>query len=93
MPRRYAPRNDIAEKLEPPTEPVKFRTAELSFVNCWASMDRRPFDRELYGLRELDYERKELAYLLADQLLASGGIAFREEGSVLRAELRAVMPE
>lgn len=94
LPRRCAPRNDRGAAMpEPPGEPVMFRTAEARFVNCKASMERRREDMEIYGPQAGRFERQELAYILADQLLASGGIAFREEGKVLRAELRAVIPE
>ena len=74
-------------------EPVLFRTAEMRFVSCKASRSRRLEDVEIYGERALRMERQELAYILADQLLASGGIAFREEEGVLRAEVKAVLPE
>lgn len=91
--RDSSPGGGAKARPELPGEPVMFRTAEARFVNCKASMERRREDMEIYGPQAGRFERQELAYILADQLLASGGIAFREEGKVLRAELRAVIPE
>ena len=95
LPRRCAPRNDKGARLPTlPGEPVKFRTAEMRFVECKAESDLSHYqeEREVMGQRAMMYEKRELAYLLADQLLASDGIAFREENGVLRAELKAVLP-
>ena len=78
---------------ELPREPVLFRTAEARFINCKAHTVMDPGAVEIYGERAARLERECLAYSLADQLLAAGGIAFRKDGNVLRAELRAVMPE
>lgn len=86
-------RRDEKAAKELAGEPVLFRTAEMRFVSCKASRSRRLEDVEIYGERALRMERQELAYILADQLLASGGIAFREEEGVLRAEVKAVLPE
>ena len=82
-----------ARMPEMPGEPVLFRTAEARFINCKAQTVMDPGAVEIYGERAARLERECLAYSLADQLLAAGGIAFRKDGNVLRAELRAVMPE
>ena len=76
-----------------PGEPVLFRTAEARFISCKAQTPIDPGTAEIYGERAARLEREQLAYMLADQLLAGGGIAFRRDGNVLRAELRAVIPE
>ena len=82
-------------------EPVKFRTTDAVFVDCRAEMpsaqerDIREmgFSMGLEGSAAVRrYQRKELAYALADQLLAAGGIAFSTENGMLRAQLRAVVP-
>ena len=78
---------------EIPGEPVLFRTAEARFINCKAQTTVDPGTVEIYGERAARLEREYLAYNLADQLLAAGGIAFRKDGNILRAELRAVIPE
>ena len=84
-----------------PTEPVRFRTTDAVFVDCRAEMpsaqerDIREmgFSMGLEGSAAVRrYQRKELAYVLADQLLAAGGIAFSTENGMLRAQLRAVVP-
>jgi hypothetical protein len=83
-------------------EPVRFRCADLCFVWCRASRELRQSDLAFSGLRlddpddfakAVQYYQKDLAYILADQLLDKGGIRFVREGATLRAELRAVMPE
>lgn len=82
-------------------EPMKFRTAEYRFVTCKASIAWREETLLIrgFGLSTQEkqqarrYLKKELAYILADQLIAEGGIDFREEGGELRAQLRAVLPE
>ena len=84
-----------------PTEPVRIRTTDAVFVDCRAEM---PSAKER-DIREMGYsmglegfaavrryQRKDLAYVLADQLLAAGGIAFSTENGMLRAQLRAVVP-
>ena len=85
-----------------PTEPVRFRTTDAVFVDCRAEMpsaqerDIREmgFSMGLEGSAAVRrYQRKELAYVLADQLLAAGGIAFSTENGMLRAQLRAVVPD
>lgn len=97
-----------AGKLGPPPdrgssfeEPVRFRTTDAVFVDCRAEMpsaqerDIREmgFSMGLEGSAAVRrYQRKELAYVLADQLLAAGGIAFSTENGMLRAQLRAVVP-
>ena len=84
-----------------PTETVRFRTTDAVFVDCRAEMpsaqerDIREmgFSMGLEGSAAVRrYQRKELAYVLADQLLAAGGIAFSTENGMLRAQLRAVVP-
>ena len=69
-------------------EPVKWRTAGERFVDCraWSKGD------ELGPMAPTEM-RRALAYVLADQLLAAGGIAFTDEGGALRASLRAVLPD
>lgn len=82
-------------------EPVIFRTAEMRFVTCKSSMDLDRFIDE-WGLDMQTKEgrdevnelsKKELAYLLAEQLLGSGAIRFSMGGHTRYAELRAVLPE
>ena len=100
---RRPPRNDRGAGL--PTvigEPVIFRTAEMRFVTCISNIEisferaaalgfdpQRPQDRS----QARQYWEKELAYRLADQLLDAGGIRFQLDGSVYRAEIKAVLPE
>ena len=95
------PRNDAKGKL--PTvsgEPVFFRTAEMRFVNCKASMETGIEQMEERGFDPRDmqhraaaeaYYKKELAYILADQLLAAGAIRFEQSENTIRAKLRAVI--
>ena len=97
------PRNDRGAGLPTVTgEPVIFRTAEMRFVTCKSSMEigrqqaealgfdpKQPEDRS----QARRYWEKELAYRLADQLLDAGGIRFQLDGSIYRAELKAVLPE
>lgn len=66
-------------------EPLRFRCADLRIVTCKASGDFRNADPR--------YMRKELAYLLADQLIDQGAIRYTQSGTAMRAELRAVLPE
>ena len=66
-------------------EPLRFRCADLRIVTCKASGDFRNADPR--------YMRKELAYLLADQLIDQGAICYTQSGTAIRAELRAVLPE
>ena len=97
------PRNDRSAGLPTVTgEPVIFRTAEMRFVTCKSEIEisferaaalgfdpQRPQDRS----QARQYWEKELAYRLADQLLDAGGIRFQLDGSVYRAEIKAVLPE
>ena len=82
-------------------EPVIFRAGELRFVTCKSSMDLDGFIDE-WGLDMKTKEgrdevnklsKKELAYLLAEQLLGSGAIRFSMGGHTRYAELRAVLQE
>ena len=83
-------------------EPVIFRAGELRFVTCKSSMEVGREQAEALGFdprRETEraqarrYWEKELAYRLADLLLEQGGIRFQLDGSIYRAELKAVLPE
>lgn len=84
------------------TPPVVFRQGEDRIVTCKASTDmRRIYFEGLWGVDEpekrrsagLNYAKKELAALLAEQALAAGGIRFYQQGGELRAELRALVRE
>ena len=95
------PRLAAGERETVTGEPVIFRTAELRFANCKASMELSKDGIEARGF-SLDkddlagagrYMRKELAYLLADQALEAGAIHFEVRDGTLRAELRAVIQE
>lgn len=98
-----SPRNDAGAQL--PTvigEPVIFRAGELRFVTCKSSMEvgrqqaeALGFDPRMKTEREQArrYWEKELAYRLADLLLEQGGIHFQLDGSIYRAEIKAVLPE
>jgi hypothetical protein len=66
-------------------EPLRFRCADLRIVTCKASGD--------FSNTPQQYMRKELAYLLADQLIDQGAIRYTQSGTAMRAELRAVLPE
>jgi hypothetical protein len=66
-------------------EPLRFRCGDFRIVTCKASGDFRNADPR--------YMRKELAYLLADQLIDQGAIRYTQSGTAMRAELRAVLPE
>ena len=68
-------------------EPVRFRCADMRFVTCKASGDIRT------DFADLPYTKRELAYLLADQLMDQGAIRYSRSGDTVRAELRAVLPE
>ncbi len=97
------PRNDRGAGLPTVTgEPVIFRTAEMRFITCKSDIKisferaealgfdpQRPQDRS----QARQYWEKELAYRLADQLLDAGGIRFQLDGSIYRAEIKAVLPE
>lgn len=83
-------------------EPVIFRTAEMRFVTCKSSMEVGRQQAEALGFdprkktereQARQYWEKELAYRLADQLLDADGIRFQLDGSVYRAEIKAVLPE
>ena len=95
------PRPAAGERETVTGEPVIFRTAELRFANCKASMElskngieARGFSLDKDGLASAGrYMRKELAYLLADQALEAGAIRFEVRDGTIRAELRAVIPE
>ena len=80
--------------------PLVFRRGGARYVTCQAST--RLDDGYIVGLegrsgadlaRMTLYAKKELAAVLADQVLAAGGIRFYVEGSTLRAELRAMVGE
>ena len=95
------PRHSAGESGTIIGEPVIFRTADLRFANCKASMElskanieARGFAMDRDGLAGAGrYMRKELAYLLADQALQAGAIRFEVSGGTIRAALRAVIPE
>ena len=95
------PRPAAGERETVTGEPVIFRTAELRFANCKASMElskggieARGFSLDKDGLASAGrYMRKEMAYLLADQALEAGAIRFEVRDGTLRAELRAVIQE
>ena len=79
-------------------EPVVFRRLDEHFVVCKASMEcgseqmeERGFDPKDKRHREqaAGYFRKELAYILADQMMAAGAIRYEVSGGVLRAKVRA----
>lgn len=83
-------------------EPVIFRRAEQRIVTCRASMelDDGAITARGYNAGSPEqraqaerYARKELAYLLTDQLLETGGIRFISKGTSRRAEIKAVLPE
>ena len=83
-------------------EPVIFRAGELRFVTCKSSMEVGRQQAEALGFdprmkteraQARQYWEKELAYRLADLLLEQGGIRFHLDGSIYRAELKAVLPE
>lgn len=73
-----------------------FRHGEEKIVICEA-WDKAHEPAELSRLEAAEastiqrYQRTELAYVLADQLLHAGGIRFTEEGGKIRATLRAVV--
>ena len=104
LPRRCAPRNDgrVGKLPTVAGEPIVFRRAELRFVSCRASTEISdetiaarafsPYVPEQRAAAER-YFRKELACMLADQILEAGGIRFQRVGETLRAEIRAVLPE
>ena len=80
--------------------PLVFRRGGARYVTCQAST--RIDDGYIVGLegrsgadlaRMTLYAKKELAAVLADQVLAAGGIRFYVEGGTLRAELRAMVGE
>ena len=97
------PRNDAGAELPTVTgEPVIFRRAEQRILTCRASMelDDGAITARGYSAGSPEqraqaerYARKELAYLLTDQLLEAGGIRFVSEGTSRRAEIKAVLPE
>lgn len=83
-------------------EPVIFRAGELRFVTCKSSMEVGRQQAEALGFdprqktereKARQYWEKELAYRLADLLLEQGGIRFQLDGSIYRAELKAVLQE
>lgn len=80
--RRAAP---TPGKPEEGTEPRRFRCGELRLIDCRASGQRH-----VLGAED-DYTRKELAYVLADQLIEAGAIRYSVSGDQMRAELRAVL--
>lgn len=82
-------------------EPVVFHTAEERFAVCKASMEIGAEQMEERGFDLRDkrhraaaeaYYKKELAYILADQLLAAGAIRYERSENTLRAVLRASVP-
>lgn len=85
--------------FEPST--LVFHTAENRIVRCRAATDlRRGYIVGFSGMekdeewsRTLVYAKKELACVLAEQVLAGGGIRFQLRDGELRAELLAVRPE
>lgn len=82
-------------------EPVVFRRLDEHFVVCKASMECGFEQMEERGFDPKDkrhraaaeaYYKKELAYILADQLLAAGAIRYERSENTLRAVLRASVP-
>ena len=85
--------------FEPST--LVFHTAENRIVRCRAATNLRNgyivgfsgMERDEEWSRTLVYAKKELACVLAEQVLAGGGIRFQLRDGELRAELLAVRPE
>ena len=85
--------------FEPST--LVFHTAENRIVRCRAATDLRKgyivgfsgMEKDEEWSRTLVYAKKELACVLAEQVLAGGGIRFQLRDGELRAELLAVRPE
>ncbi len=83
-------------------ETVRFRTAELRFVSCRASMEigrEQMEERGFDPMRADDYTwarrywERELACLLAEQALQAGAIEFEDREGVLRARMKTVLTE
>lgn len=81
-------------------EPVVFRSLEERYVSCRASVEVGAEQMEERGFDPRDkrhraaaeaYYKKELAYILADQLLDAGAIRYELSGGVLRAKVRAAV--
>lgn len=85
--------------FEPST--LVFHTAENRIVRCRAATDLRSgyivgfsgMEKDEEWSRTLVYAKKELACVLAEQVLAGGGIRFQLRDGELQAELLAVRPE
>ena len=94
---------DRGSSIESPFQPITlvFHTAENRIVRCRAATDLRNgyivgspgMERDEQWSRALVYAKKELACVLAEQVLAGGGIRFQLRDGELRAELLAVRPE
>ena len=81
-------------------EPVVFRRLDEHYVSCRASgelsrdrIEAMGFDPAdpLQRARALQETKKELAYILADQMLEAGAIRYEMSGGVLRAKVRAAV--
>lgn len=85
--------------FEPST--LVFHTAENRIVRCRAATDLRNgyivgfsgMEKDEEWSRTLVYAKKELACVLAEQVLDGGGIRFELRDGELRAEMVAVRPE